>query len=359
MISRSAAGRLLHCPRSDPSHGQRDLPRGVRHRHRQLHAARLGRAPGCSSTAASSRATTSSKRATGSRFPSRPRSSTRSCSPTPTSTTPGCCRGSRRTASPGRSTAPDRPAPLAALVLEDAAELQEEEARFAAKKGYSRHADPRPLFTARDARARARPASSRSRSTPSARSLPGIACPLPARRPPARAPPRSTSRAKGGDGERRSWCFSGDVGRYDVPILYDPEPPAAPAGGAAARVDLRRPHPPDRGPGGGARAESSSATFARGGSVVDPGLRARPHPGPALPPLEPGRRRRPRSRARSSSTVRWRSRPPRSTATPPGVRRGAARAGAQRRQPARRRPLPALPHGRGVEGAQRAHASRW
>ena len=41
--------------------------------------------------------------------------------------------------------------PLAQLVLEDAGMLQEEEARFAKKKGYSRHADPRPLFTRRDA----------------------------------------------------------------------------------------------------------------------------------------------------------------------------------------------------------------
>ena len=32
--------------------------------------------------------------------------------------------------------------------------------------------------------------------------------------------------AKGGDGARRRWLFSGDVGRYDAPILHDPEPPA-------------------------------------------------------------------------------------------------------------------------------------
>ena len=34
--------------------------------------------------------------------------------------------------------------------------------------------------------------------------------------------------AKGGDGERRTWCFSGDVGRYGVPVLHDPQPPEGP-----------------------------------------------------------------------------------------------------------------------------------
>ena len=42
---------------------------------------------------------------------------------------------------------------LISLLLEDAGELQEEEARYARRKGYSRHAEPRPLYTAADARA--------------------------------------------------------------------------------------------------------------------------------------------------------------------------------------------------------------
>jgi len=40
---------------------------------------------------------------------------------------------------------------LISLVLQDAAELQEEEARYARQKGYSRHAHPR-LYTSEDAR---------------------------------------------------------------------------------------------------------------------------------------------------------------------------------------------------------------
>lgn len=40
---------------------------------------------------------------------------------------------------------------LAAIVLRDSARIQEEDARYAAKKGYSRHDDPQPLYDSRDA----------------------------------------------------------------------------------------------------------------------------------------------------------------------------------------------------------------
>jgi metallo-beta-lactamase family protein len=42
-------------------------------------------------------------------------------------------------------------AALAALVLRDAAHLQEEDAEYAAAKGYSKHADPRPLYDTAEA----------------------------------------------------------------------------------------------------------------------------------------------------------------------------------------------------------------
>jgi metallo-beta-lactamase family protein len=42
---------------------------------------------------------------------------------------------------------------LLPILLSDAGRLQEEDARYAARKGFSRHADPRPLFTERDAEA--------------------------------------------------------------------------------------------------------------------------------------------------------------------------------------------------------------
>ena len=41
---------------------------------------------------------------------------------------------------------------LVSLILQDAGHLQEEQARYASKKGYSRHAEPRPLYTTKDAR---------------------------------------------------------------------------------------------------------------------------------------------------------------------------------------------------------------
>ena len=113
--------------------------------------------------------------------------------------------------------------PLARLVLEDAAQLQEEEARFAAKKGYSRHAEPKPLFTERDARAaleRLEPLPFHERRE----LFPGIEVRL-SRAGHLLGAASLEVTAKAGDGERRTWCFSGDVGRYGVPILFDPEPP--------------------------------------------------------------------------------------------------------------------------------------
>lgn len=41
---------------------------------------------------------------------------------------------------------------LVSLILEDAGELQEEQAAYARRKGYSRHPDPQPLYNSRDAR---------------------------------------------------------------------------------------------------------------------------------------------------------------------------------------------------------------
>jgi metallo-beta-lactamase family protein len=112
---------------------------------------------------------------------------------------------------------------LISLVLQDAARLQEEEFRYATKKGYSRHPAPRPLYTVEDARRvlkllRTVPfdqehelfAGVRFRYRRAGHLLGAASVEI---------------TAKGSDGERRTWCFSGDVGRYGVPILKDPEPP--------------------------------------------------------------------------------------------------------------------------------------
>ncbi len=117
---------------------------------------------------------------------------------------------------------------LVSLILQDAGHLQEEQARYARKKGYSRHAEPRPLYTAKDSRAALKQVE-RLEFDREHEILPGIRVRLRRAGHLLGAATVEVS-AKGADGERRSWCFSGDVGRYDVPIVRDPEPPeAAPA----------------------------------------------------------------------------------------------------------------------------------
>ncbi len=117
---------------------------------------------------------------------------------------------------------------LVALVLEDAGHLQEEAARYARRKGYSRHPAPAPLFTLEDAHrivALLRPLPFDQEHE----ILPGVR--LRFRRAGHLLGAASVEiDAPGADGARRAWYFSGDVGRYGVPILHDPEPPrAAPA----------------------------------------------------------------------------------------------------------------------------------
>lgn len=115
---------------------------------------------------------------------------------------------------------------LVSLILQDAGHIQEEQARYARKKGYSRHADPRPLYSSRDAHR-------------ALKLLQGVDFDaLHEVAPGIRARFRRAGHllgaasieilAKGADGRRRSWCFSGDLGRWGVPILKDPEPPLEP-----------------------------------------------------------------------------------------------------------------------------------
>ncbi|HSS75112.1 MAG TPA: MBL fold metallo-hydrolase [Thermoanaerobaculia bacterium] len=156
---------------------------------------------------------------------------------------------------------------LISLVLLDAAQLQEEEARYARRKGYSRHPNPEALYTEEDARRVLKllqplPFHDEHDLFPGVRMrfvraghLLGAAS--------------VEITAKGADGERRTWCFSGDVGRYGVPILKDPEPPAA----APAALLLestygdRRHSQEDAAQALGAIIEE---TFARGGTVIIP-----------------------------------------------------------------------------------------
>jgi len=120
---------------------------------------------------------------------------------------------------------------LASLVMEDAAEIQEEQARYARRKGYSRHRDPKPLYTVQDfkkARDQLSGLTFDEVHEPIAGS--GIRLRLHRAGHLLGAAHLEVS-AKGADGERRSWIFSGDVGRYGVPILKDPRTPQVAAEG--------------------------------------------------------------------------------------------------------------------------------
>lgn len=156
---------------------------------------------------------------------------------------------------------------LASLVLRDAAELQEEEARFARKKGYSRHTEPRALFGPRDAK-RALGLFQPLPFDQDREISPGIVVRL--RRAGHLLGAASVEvSAKGGDGERRRWLFSGDVGRYDVPILHDPAPPAAPPAAVLLESTYGNRLHSDEQPLEALRTVIAR-TFARGGSVVIP-----------------------------------------------------------------------------------------
>ncbi|MCB1032384.1 MAG: MBL fold metallo-hydrolase [Acidobacteria bacterium] len=112
---------------------------------------------------------------------------------------------------------------LVSLILLDAGKIQEEQARYALKKGYSRYKDPKPLYTSEDANEALKLVQplpfDQEREI-----LPGIR--ICYRRAGHLLGAANVSiTAKGSDGERRTWLFSGDVGRYGVPILKDPVSP--------------------------------------------------------------------------------------------------------------------------------------
>lgn len=156
---------------------------------------------------------------------------------------------------------------LVSLLLEDAAELQEEQARYARRKGYSRHAEPAPLYGPADARRAIRALAPLAFDAEHALA-PGVL--LRYRRSGHLLGAASIEiSAKGADGERRSWCFSGDVGRYGVPILKDPEPPlAAPAALLLESTYGDRRHALER--TADELREVIGRTFARGGMVIVP-----------------------------------------------------------------------------------------
>jgi len=156
---------------------------------------------------------------------------------------------------------------LASLILEDAGEIQEEQARYARKKGYSRHANPRPLYTVRDAKQAMRQLTPIPFNTEK-ELVPGVRVRV-VRAGHLLGAGSLLITAKDGDGQRRTWCFSGDVGRYGVPILHDPESPE----GQIDALVLESTYGDRLHETSHARERLSQiieGTFARGGMVIIP-----------------------------------------------------------------------------------------
>lgn len=110
---------------------------------------------------------------------------------------------------------------LAKLLLADAAKIQEEDARYANKKGYSKHKPALPLYTAEDAEAACnlmRPVDfgkwieigedTRVRFLNMGHILGSAMVEI----------------HVDNDGDPQRFVFSGDVGRYDVPLHSNPDP---------------------------------------------------------------------------------------------------------------------------------------
>jgi metallo-beta-lactamase family protein len=112
---------------------------------------------------------------------------------------------------------------LCELLLPDSAHLQEEDAQYAAKKHYSSHKPPLPLYTVAEAKATL----TQFRDIPS-NDVFKIS-------PQFSVRPHEAGHILGAtwleltvteNGQQKVVVFSGDIGRYDQPILKDPESPA-------------------------------------------------------------------------------------------------------------------------------------
>jgi metallo-beta-lactamase family protein len=155
-------------------------------------------------------------------------------------------------------------ADLCGLVLPDAAHLQEEDAKFANRRGYSRHHPALPLYTEADAAE----ALTRLRPSPFGRKI-AIGAGFEIEFINAgHLLGSSYVKLTRADGSSPGILFGGDLGRYGRPILPDPTP------GVDADVLLvestygDRIHPQDD--DGTALARVIADTHARGGKVIIP-----------------------------------------------------------------------------------------
>jgi len=111
-------------------------------------------------------------------------------------------------------------ADLSGIVLPDSGHLQEEEANYANRKGFSKHRPALPLYTEADARATLERFQRVPFDTPT-HIADGVTLTL---RPAGHILGSSTAKFEF-DGTERSVLFSGDLGRQNHPLLAPPAPP--------------------------------------------------------------------------------------------------------------------------------------
>jgi metallo-beta-lactamase family protein len=154
---------------------------------------------------------------------------------------------------------------LCQLLLLDSAHLQEEDAKYAAKKGYTSHKPPLPLYTVEDAR----------------KAL-GQFREIPRSGPFTLSPEFSFVAHDAGHILGSTWLecaiaengrqtlvdFSGDLGRYSNPILKDPESPSRADFLLCESTYGAHDHPP--GDPAGRLTDAVNRTVQRGGVVVIP-----------------------------------------------------------------------------------------
>lgn len=151
-------------------------------------------------------------------------------------------------------------ASLAELVLRDSAKLQEEDAAYAASKGFSKHASPKPLYDAADV----------ERTLPLFQALDfdeerAVSDVLTLRLRPAGHILGSASVLL--ESPYGSALFSGDLGRQQHPLLLPPEPPPSVDTLVIESTYGDRKHPAS---GVDQLADVVRRTVARGGVVVIP-----------------------------------------------------------------------------------------
>ena len=157
-------------------------------------------------------------------------------------------------------------AQLIPIILRDSAKLQEEDTAYARRKGFSRHAEPRPLYDSVDAEAAIGLLVPREFGT-TIHLTPHLSCVL---EPAGHILGSSTVTIteKQNDSSKRL-IFSGDLGRSNHPLLDSPTPPENPDAIVIESTYGDRDHP-DFDAEIDEMAAAITRTLKRGGTVVIP-----------------------------------------------------------------------------------------